>query len=107
MTFNPVKSHGAPALAVVGVLLLGIAAPSAQRRRGGGDADAGVPVATNTIVCNPEGVYGKPVTASARVEQGLLKTAFVVDKRKAVAPKQVAAIGKPMLVLAPTLAAPV
>jgi hypothetical protein len=107
MTFNPVKSHGAPALALVGMLLLGIAAPSAQRRRGGGDADAGVPVATNTIVSNPEGFYGKPVTVSAGVEQVLSKTAFVVDQRKAVGPKQVAAIGKPMLVLAPTLAAPV
>jgi hypothetical protein len=107
MTFNTARVHGTPALAVTAMLLLASAMPSAQRRRGGGDADTGAPVATNTILAHPEVYFGKPVTISAGVEQVLSATTFVVDQRKAVDAKTVAAIGKPILVLAPTLIAPV
>jgi hypothetical protein len=103
MTFNTARLHGAPVLAVTAMLLLTMASPHAQRRRGGGDGDAGAPVATNTILANPQLYYGKPVTISAGVEQVLSKTAFVVDQRKAVSDKEVQAIGMPILVLAPTL----
>jgi hypothetical protein len=101
------RQRGAAAVAVTAVLLLGMAVPSAQRRRGGGDADAGAPVATNTIRANPEMYFGKPVTITAGVEQVLSKTAFLVDQRRAVSDKAVASIGKPILVLAPTLDTPV
>jgi hypothetical protein len=88
---------------ITAMLLVAVAAPNAQRRRGGGDADAGAPIATNTIVANPQVYYGKPVTITAGVEQVLSKTVFVVDQRKAVSAKEVQAIGKPILVVAPTL----
>jgi hypothetical protein len=91
------------ALVVTAMLLVVAATPEAQRRRGGGDGDAGAPVATNTILANPEVYYGKPVTISAGLEQVLSSTAFVVDQRKAVSEKEVQAIGKPMLVVAPML----
>jgi cytochrome c556 len=93
-------------VAVAATLLLTMsAAPSAQRRRGGADPNAGVPIATNTIVEHPDAYYGKRVTISAGVEQILSKTAFVIDQRKAVGPKEVTAIGKPILVIAPYLSA--
>jgi cytochrome c556 len=95
------------AVAVAGTMLLAMfAAPSAQRRRGGADPNAGVPIATNTIVENPEAYYGKRVTISAGVEQILSKTAFLIDQRKAVGSKDVTAIGKPILVIAPYLSGP-
>ncbi len=106
-TFSAARAHAAPAVAVTALLLLGIAVPSAQRRRGGGDADAGVPVATNTIRANPELFFGKPVTITAGVERVLSKTAFLVDQRRAVGDKEVASLGTPILVLAPTLDAAV
>ena len=66
-------------VAVAATLLLALsAAPSAQRRRGGADPNAGVPIATNTIVEHPDAYYGKRVTISAGVEQILSKTAFVM-----------------------------
>lgn len=92
-------------LAVSGVLLLWTASPSAQRRRGG-DTDNSVPTATNTIVDNPSAFYGKPVTISAGVEAVLSKTSFVVDQRKMTGPNSVAAVGKPVLVIASYLNAP-
>src|SRR5258708_37767043 len=94
-------------VAVAATLLLALsAAPSAQRRRGGADPNAGVPVATNAIVENPDAYYGKRVTISAGVEQILSKSAFLVDQRKAVGQKETTAIGKPILVIAPYLSTP-
>ena len=85
-------------------LLVMFAAPSAQRgRRGGADANTGLPIATNTILQNPDAYYGKPVTVSAAVEQMLSKTAFLIDQRKAAGASEVKAIGKPILVIAPYL----
>jgi hypothetical protein len=93
-------------LIVAGALLLTIAAiPSAQRRRGGGD-DGTLPIATNTILQNPDAYYGKPVTLSAGVEKVFSLTTFVVDQRKAVGEAGVQAVGAPVLVIAPYLTAP-
>src|SRR6202011_3375538 len=38
--------------------------------------------------------------------QMLSKTAFLIDQRKAVGPKEMTAIGKPILVIAPYLSSP-
>jgi hypothetical protein len=91
--------------AVSGTLLFLTASPIAQRRRGG-DADNSVPTATNTIVDNPQAFYGKVVTVSAGVETVLSKTSFVVDQRKMTGPDSIAAVGKPILVIASYLNAP-
>ncbi len=91
-------------LAVAGaVLITTMATPSAQRRGRGDNASIGVPTATSTIVQDPEEYYGKMVTVSATVDQVLSKTAFVLDQRRAVGHKEVKAIGKPVLVIAPDL----
>ena len=87
------------------MLIWFVDAPSAQRR-GGGNANTDVPIATNTILQNPEAFYGKAITVSAGVEEMLSKTAFLVDQRKVTGPKEVKAIGKPILVIAPSLQAP-
>jgi hypothetical protein len=82
------------------------AALLAQRGGGRGGVDVnGVPLATNAILTNPDAYYGKQVTVSAGVEEMLSKTAFVLDQWKATGPKEVGAIGKPILVIAPYLTA--
>jgi cytochrome c556 len=106
MKLNSPLMDGVPVVVAATMLFALCAAPSAQRRRGGADPNAGVPVATNTIVEHPDAYYGKRVTISAGVEQMLSKTEFLVDQRKAVGPKEVTAIGKPILVIAPYLSAP-
>jgi hypothetical protein len=94
-------------VASVGILLIVMsAAPVAQRgRRGGADANQGIPVATSAIVQNPSAYFGKQVTVSAGVAQMLSKTAFLVDQWKATGPTDVQPIGKPILVIAPYLTA--
>src|SRR6185436_9251790 len=89
------------------LLLVWSVAPEAQRGRrgGGGNANAGLPLATNTILRNPAVYYGKQVTVSAGVDHMLSKTAFVVDQWKMTGPNEAAAIGKPILVVAPYLTA--
>jgi hypothetical protein len=93
--------------ASAGILLIVMSAePGAQRgRRGGADANQGIPVATNAILQNPFAYYGKQVTVSAGVAQMLSKTAFLVDQWKAAGPTGVQPIGKPILVIAPYLTA--
>jgi hypothetical protein len=94
-------------LSVMGTIVIAsMAAPTAQRRNRADNAAHGVPVTTNTIVESPDRYYGKLVTVSAGVEEMLSKTTFVVDQRKAVGPSQVKAAGRPMLVIAPFLTAP-
>ena len=89
---------------LLSVLVLMSATMFAQRgRRGGGNANAGVPVATNTILKNPDLYYGKQITVSAGVDRMLSKTAFLVDQWKMTGPADVAPIGKPVLVVAPYL----
>lgn len=89
------------------LLLVWSVAPEAQRGRrgGGGNANAGLPLATNTILRNPAVYYGKQVTVSAGVDHMLSKTAFVVDQWKMTGPNEAAAIGRPILVVAPYLTA--
>ena len=92
-------------LAVAGTIVAAtIAVPSAQRRGRADNAAQGVPVATNTIVEAPDRYYGKLVTVSAGVEEMLSKTTFLLDQRRAGV-KQVQAIGRPLLVIAPYLTA--
>ena len=92
-------------VAVAGILCVVLsAALSAQRgRRGGGNANAGLPVATNAILRNPTAYYGKQITVSAGVDRMLTKTAFLVDQWKTTGPKDVQPIGQPVLVIAPYL----
>lgn len=107
MTLKASRMFGVPVVVAATLLLVMFAAPRAQRgRRGGADANAGLPIATNTILEHPDAYYGKPVTISAAVEQMLSKTAFVIDQRKAVGAGEVKAIGKPILVIAPYLTRP-
>jgi hypothetical protein len=103
---NTSRMYGVPVLVTGTILVVMLAAPSAQRgRRGGADANQGVPTATNTILEHPDVYYGKQVTISAGVAQVLSKTAFLIDQWKAVGPQEVAPIGKPILVIAPYLTA--
>jgi cytochrome c556 len=89
-----------------GALILGAVATTDAQRRGGRDNSAqGQPVATNTVIENPEPYYGKLVTISAGVDEMLSKTAFVVDQRKMVGTTKVVPAGQPMLVIAPYLSA--
>src|SRR5712671_3048623 len=106
MTLNASRMRGVSLLSA-GIILIVMfaAAPSAQRGRRA-DVNAGVPAATNAILENPNAYYGKAVTISAGVEQILSKTTFLVDQRKAVGAHEVQAIGKPILVIAPYLTAP-
>lgn len=78
---------------------------SAQRgrRAGGGNANAGLPVATSAILRNPTAYYGKQITVSAGVDQMLSKTAFLVDQWKMTAPGEVRPVGQRVLVVAPYL----
>jgi len=87
------------------VLFASMGVVEAQRRGGRDNAAAGLPVSTNAVLEDPDAYYGKLVTMSAGVEQVLSKTAFVIDQRKAVGPKSVQSIGKPILVIAPYLTA--
>jgi hypothetical protein len=73
------------------------------RRGGGGNANAGLPLATSAILRNPDVYYGKQITLSAGVDRMLSKTAFVVDQWKMTGPNEVAPIGTPILVVAPYL----
>lgn len=89
-------------LVVAGTILIAtMAAPSAQRRTD--NASQGAPIATNTILADPDAYYGKLITVSAGVEQIVSKTAFLIDQRKAVSATEMKAIGQPILVIAPYL----
>ena len=102
---NMSRTYGALVVVVGTMLIVMAASPGAQRRRRPGP-EAGLPIATNTILQNPDAYYGKTVTMSAGVEQILSKTAFVIDQRKALGAKEVSAIGRPILVIAPHLTGP-
>ena len=101
---NSLRIHGVSLTLAGMVLFVMFASPSAQRgRRGGADANTGLPISTNAILQNPDAYYGKPITISAGVEQILSKTAFLIDQRRALGANDVKAIGKPILVIAPYL----
>jgi len=90
---------------IAGILVVALSATmAAQRgRRGGANANAGLPVATNTILENPDAYYGKQLTISAGVERMVSSTAFLVDQWKSAGPHAVQPMGKPVLVVAPYL----
>src|SRR5262249_33711753 len=96
------STRGVTAMVVAGALLVTVAVTSAQRRNGGG-GNSGVPVATETLIGNPAAYYGKVVTLSAGIGGEVVSTALLADQRKMVSPTQIAAIGKPVLVIAPEL----
>jgi cytochrome c556 len=91
--------------AIVAALLTGAAIAEAQRRGGRDNAAQGLPVATNTILANPDAYYGKLVTVSAGVDAMLSKTVFLVDQWKALGTEEAVPMGKPILVIAPYLSA--
>jgi hypothetical protein len=95
--------HSLVAIAAMTVVIALSSPTSAQRRGRNDNSSVGAPIATNTVVDNPDAFYGKLVTISAGVEQVISTTAFVVDQRKVVGPSKVQAIGKPILVVAPYL----
>ena len=86
--------------AIVFVLTAGV---DAQRRRGNDNSTFGAPVATNTIVDARDQYFGKVVTITAGVERMTSKTTFLMDQQKVAGPKEVKAVGKPILVIAPYL----
>jgi len=92
-------------VAAAGMLCVALSAGAAAQRgrRGGGNANAGLPLATNTILQNPTAYYGKQITISAGVDRMLTPTAFLVDQWKMTGPKEVQPLGKPVLVVAPYL----
>jgi hypothetical protein len=87
----------------VWLLLMSIALSAQRGRRGGANANAGLPLATNTVLRNPDVYYGKQITLSAGVDHMISKTAFVVDQWKMTGPNEVSSVGKPILVVAPYL----
>jgi len=100
------SSVGVAGAAIVAALLVGAAIAEAQRRGGRDNAAQGLPVATNTILANPDAYYGKLVTVSAGVDAMLSKTVFLVDQWKALGTEEAVPMGKPILVIAPYLSAP-
>jgi hypothetical protein len=90
---------------IAGILLIVMSASTAAQRgrRGGANANLGVPVATNTILGNPDAYYGKQITISAGVARMVSKTAFLLDQWKAAGPQAVQPLGRPVLVVAPYL----
>ncbi len=88
---------------MLAVSVVMMASAQRGRRGGGGNANAGLPLATNAILRNPEVFYGKQITLSAGVDHMVSKTAFVVDQWKMTGPNEVSPVGKPILVVAPYL----
>ena len=86
--------------ALVLVLTHGV---DAQRRRGNDNSAFGAPVATNTIIDAPDQFFGKLVTITAGVERMVSKTTFLMDQQKMAGSKDVKAVGKPILIIAPYL----
>jgi cytochrome c556 len=66
-----------------------------------------IPVATNTVVGNPDAYYGQPVTITASVEQILSKSAFSVDQRRVASAPPPKNGPTDVLVLVPTIQSPV
>src|SRR5579864_1237038 len=101
MTLHSSRMQSASvALAGAMLIVMGVAASAQRGRRAGGDGNAAAaPVATNTILQNPDAYYGKLVTISAGVEQIFSRTVFLIDQRQGVGASEVKAIGKPILVI--------
>jgi hypothetical protein len=87
----------------VAIVLAVTAAVDAQRRGRADNSIFGAPVATNTVVENPDEYVGKVVTITAGVEQMVSKTTFLMDQRRAAGATDVKTLGKPLLVIAPYL----
>lgn len=92
--------------AAVMIAALATSTPGAQGRRSGAGTLT-VPVTADVVLSKPEAYFGQLVTLSSGVDQILSKTAFTVDQRR-VTPgsKEVIKLGRPLLVIAPTLVSP-
>lgn len=88
---------------VLGTVLALLPSTARAQRRGGKAADTTLPVATNTLLLNPDIYYGKVVTVTAGVETVVASGAFVVDQKKVAALGPVVSVGSPLLVIAPRL----
>ena len=68
-----------------------------------------VPVSANSVTANPDAYYGESVTMTAAVEQIFSRSAFAVGQRTigGAAQRVTKTLGTDVLVLAPTLQAPV
>ena len=91
--------------AIVAALLVAAAIAGSAAPGRAGQRRQGLPVATNTILANPDAYYGKLVTVSAGVDAMLSKTVFLVDQWKALGTEEAVPMGKPILVIAPYLSA--
>ena len=87
------------------LVLVVLSAPTAAQRgrRGGANANLGVPLATNAVLENPDAYYGKQITISAGVARMVSKNAFLLDQWKAAGPNAVEPLGRTVLVVAPYL----
>ena len=104
MRTSCVRNYGVSLVVAGTMLIVTMAAPRAQR--GANNASFGTPVATNTVLANPDAYYGKAISMSAGVEQILSKTAFLIDQRRVVSASETTALGAPILVIAPYLTGP-
>jgi hypothetical protein len=103
MTSTRSSAIGISLLAGAAIVFVLTARVDAQRRRGNDNSAFGAPVATNTIVDAPDRYFGRLVTITAGVERMTSKTTFLMDQQKVAGPKDVKAVGKPILVIAPYL----
>lgn len=99
----PRLSLTATFLLLVVIVVLSAPAAAQRGRRGGANANLGLPVATNTVLENPDAYYGKQITISAGVARMVSKNAFLLDQWKAAGPNAVEPLGRTVLVVAPYL----
>jgi len=98
-----VKSLVIPLITAAALVFALTPGVDAQRRRGNDNSSFGEPVATGTIVDAPDGYVGKLVTITAGVERMVSKTTFLMDQQRMTSAKEMKAVGKPLLVIAPYL----
>jgi hypothetical protein len=100
----PTGRFSAVAATTVALIVALAGASDAQRRGRGAEPNPYLPLATDTIHAQPERFIGQRVTISAGVERVVSKTVFIVDQRRIAADGRTKeAIGRPLLVIAPTL----
>jgi hypothetical protein len=101
MRRSNVAWYAAGGVAVLTIAVATIATPGAQQSGTAAAPKALVPVAASTLAANPDAFYGAYVTMTGAVEQRLSRSAFSVDQDKTKT------TGNEVLVLAPSLTAPV
>src|SRR5260370_42095770 len=81
---RPIQATASSALSAVALTMLiaWLAALRAPQAGTSAPPKPSVPVATSTVVANPDAYYGVPVTLTAAVEQILSRSAFSVAQRR-------------------------